>query len=88
MSKETLRKAIAKHTKEYLERGGVIEIVPKGFFVPHWHRWMIKWGWDYHALEPCRFPLCRCEVRQDQGMLRDTHRLRYLRTKSWTTTRR
>ena len=56
MTKEKLRKAIARQTAEYIERGGVIEIIPKRWFVPHWHRWMIKWGFDYHPWNLVGFP--------------------------------
>jgi hypothetical protein len=47
MSKETLRKAIAKHVREYLARGGVIEQVPKKIFCPASMPWARERGWDY-----------------------------------------
>jgi hypothetical protein len=47
MSKETLRKAIAKHVKEYLERGGVIEHVPRVIVCPPSMPWARARGWDY-----------------------------------------
>ena len=47
MSKETLRKAIAKHVKEYLARGGVIEKVPKVIFCPANMQWARDRGLDY-----------------------------------------
>ena len=47
MSKETLRKAIAKQTEEYLARGGVIEKVPRVIFCPASMPWARRRGWDY-----------------------------------------
>jgi hypothetical protein len=47
MSKETLRKAIAKHVKDYLNRGGVIEQVPRVIFCPANMPWARARGWDY-----------------------------------------
>jgi hypothetical protein len=47
MSKETLRKAIAKHVKDYLNRGGVIEQVPRVIFCPASMPWARARGWDY-----------------------------------------
>ena len=47
MNKEKLRKAIARQTKEYLARGGVIEIVPRVIFCPASMPWARKRGWDY-----------------------------------------
>ena len=47
MSKETLRKAIANHVRDYLARGGVIEKVPRVIFCPASMPWARKRGWDY-----------------------------------------
>ena len=47
MSKERLRKAIARHIGEYLDRGGVIEKVPRVVFCPARMSWARKRGWDY-----------------------------------------
>lgn len=47
MSKETLRKAIQRHTKEFLDRGGVIEVIPRVIFCPAHMGWARKRGWDY-----------------------------------------
>ena len=47
MSKETLRKAIAKHVEDYLKRGGVIEKVPRVIFCPASMPWARKRGWDW-----------------------------------------
>ena len=47
MSKETLRKAIAKHVREYLARGGVIEQVPRVVFCPAHMKWARDRGFDY-----------------------------------------
>ena len=46
MSKETLRKAIAKHVESYLDRG-VIEQVPGVIFCPANMDWARRRGWDY-----------------------------------------
>jgi hypothetical protein len=55
-SKEKYRKVIARKTRDFLAAGGVIEVVPGRCFVPHWHRWMIKYGWDYHPWTLRGFP--------------------------------
>jgi hypothetical protein len=47
MSKETLRKAIAKHVREYLRRGGSIEVVPRVIYCPSHMHWARARGWDY-----------------------------------------
>ena len=47
MSKETLRKAIQRHTREFLARGGVIEIVPRVIFCPAHMDWARKRGFDW-----------------------------------------
>ena len=47
MSKERLRKAIAKHIKEYLDKGGVIEQVPRVIFCPAYMGWARKRGMDW-----------------------------------------
>ena len=47
MSKETLRKAIKRHTKEFLDRGGVIEVIPRVIFCPTSMDWARKRGMDY-----------------------------------------
>ena len=47
MSKETLRKAIAKHVREYLARGGVIEQVPRVVFCPAHMKWARDRGFDW-----------------------------------------
>ena len=47
MSKEKLRKAIARQVKEYLARGGVIEQVPRVIFCPPGMSWIRDRGWDY-----------------------------------------
>jgi hypothetical protein len=47
MSKETLRKAIAKHIKDYLDKGGVIEQVPRVTFCPAYMGWARKRGMDW-----------------------------------------
>jgi hypothetical protein len=47
MSKETLRKAIQRHTKEFLDRGGVIEVIPRVIFCPTSMDWARKRGMDY-----------------------------------------
>ena len=47
MSKETLRKAIQRHTREFLARGGVIEVVPRVIQCPKNMDWARKRGWDY-----------------------------------------
>ena len=51
MSKETLRKAIAKHVREYLARGGVIEVVPKVTFCPSYMKWARERGLDWMPWE-------------------------------------
>ena len=47
MSKEGVRKAIACHTKEYLDRGGVIEKVPRVIFCPPHMGWARRRGMDW-----------------------------------------
>ena len=47
MSKETLRKAIQRHTKEFLDRGGVIEVIPRVIFCPAHMGWARKRGFDW-----------------------------------------
>ena len=47
MSKERLRKAIVKHVKDYIDRGGVIEKVPRVIFCPASMPWARRRGWDY-----------------------------------------
>ena len=47
MSKETLRKAIARQVKDYLSRGGVIEQVPRVIFCPAHMGWARKRGLDW-----------------------------------------
>jgi hypothetical protein len=51
MSKETLRKAIAKHVREYLARGGVIEQVPSVIFCPKHMKWARDRGLDWMPWE-------------------------------------
>ena len=47
MSKEKLRKAIARQVKEYLAKGGVIEKVPRVIFCPVNMPWARARGLDY-----------------------------------------
>ena len=47
MSKEGLRKAIACHTEDYLDRGGVIEKVPRVIFCPAHMGWARRRGMDW-----------------------------------------
>jgi len=47
MSKEKLRKAIARQVKEYLAKGGVIEKVPRVIFCPASMEWARNRGWDW-----------------------------------------
>ena len=47
MSKERLRKIIARQTREFLAKGGVIEIVPRVICCPPHMKWARDRGWDY-----------------------------------------
>lgn len=47
MSKERLRKIIARQTREFLAKGGVIEIVPRVIFCPAHMQWARDRGFDY-----------------------------------------
>ena len=47
MSKETLRKAIQRQTREFLARGGVIEVIPRVIFCPAHMGWARKRGFDW-----------------------------------------
>ena len=47
MTKEEQREEIARLTQEYLDRGGVIEVIPPRTFLPACYRWMLKYGWSY-----------------------------------------
>jgi len=46
-AKDRLREEIAQHTKEYLDGGGVIEVIPPRKFVPACYKWMLAYDWDY-----------------------------------------
>jgi hypothetical protein len=47
MTKDEQREEIARLTQEYLDRGGVIEVIPPRTFLPACYRWMLKYGWSY-----------------------------------------
>jgi hypothetical protein len=45
--KEIMRRRIAAQTKEYLAKGGVIEVIPRIIFCPPHMNWARKRGWDW-----------------------------------------
>lgn len=47
MDKQKEREEIERLTQEYLDRGGVIEVIPPRRFVPACYRWMLKYDIDY-----------------------------------------
>jgi len=47
MSKEALREEIANQTKEFLARGGQVEVVPAKRVCPKHLKWMAERGLDY-----------------------------------------
>jgi hypothetical protein len=47
MDKQKEREEIERLTQEYLDRGGVIEVIPPRRFVPACYRWMLKYDYDY-----------------------------------------
>lgn len=51
MSKEKLREEIARQTKEFLERGGVIEVMPPVRFCPKSMDWARERGLDWMPWE-------------------------------------
>ena len=52
MSKEKLRKRIAEQTREFLARGGQIQLIPRKPFCPKSMMWAQRRGFDYQ-------PWCR-----------------------------
>ena len=47
MTKAELREEIVRLTKVFLDRGGVIDLIPPRKFLTPSCKWMAKYGWDY-----------------------------------------
>ena len=54
-AKERLREEIAAHVKNYLDAGGLIELVPPRRYVPACYEWMLDFGWDYERSSSITF---------------------------------
>ena len=51
MSKEKLRKEIARQTEEFLAKGGVIDVIPPVHFCPRSMGWLRDRGMDWMPWE-------------------------------------
>ena len=51
MPKDDLRKEIQVLTEKYLMEGNQVDVIPSRLVLPHNHRWMADYGWDYMPWE-------------------------------------